>query len=357
MRSTSTIDVPHVHMTGSEWFGARPGGLNRYFSSLYEALGRREDLTVSACSFGIPPGGGSSWGPPGGSLARRVLKSRVPVPATADLVDRHFALYGRPPRRGVPLLVHFQGPWAGESQAAGHSQLAVRAKKAVERSRYKQAQTFVVLSQRFADLLQDTYGVDPGSISIIPPGVDLERFRPGEPPQGANVLCVRRLERRMGVDVLLEAWPAVVDAVPEATLTVVGSGTYERRLRQLAQELPTVDFRGRLSDEELLQHYHSCTVTVVPSIALEGFGLIALESLAAGRAPVLTDCGGLPDAVRRLDDSLIVPASDATALAGRLVSALQGQRPGAGECRAHAETFSWELIAGRHTALYLNLLG
>lgn len=84
--------------------------------------------------------------------------------------------------------------------------------------------------------------------------------------------------------------------------------------------------------------------------------MIALESLAAGRAPVVTDCGGLPDAVRGLDPSLIVPAGDAEALADRIAAALSGRVPGRRQCRAHAETYSWDAAAQRHVALYEELV-
>jgi len=47
-----------VHMTGSEWFSAAPGGLNRYFTDLYSALRSRPDVDVSAVAFGEPAPGG-----------------------------------------------------------------------------------------------------------------------------------------------------------------------------------------------------------------------------------------------------------------------------------------------------------
>jgi glycosyltransferase involved in cell wall biosynthesis len=67
---------------------------------------------------------------------------------------------------------------------------------------------------------------------------------------------------------------------------------------------------------------------------------------------VVTDCGGLPDAVRGLDPTLIVPADDAEALAARLTSALDGVLPSPSRCRTHAESFSWTVAAQRHHSLY-----
>ncbi|MET8795981.1 glycosyltransferase family 4 protein [Nocardia sp. NPDC004568] len=350
-------------MTGSEWFGAAAGGLNRYFTDLFGALAGRSEVEVSASAFGDPPPGGLSWGPVGGSTWRRARTafrdSGALASGRATVLDRHFALYGPPDARTRRLVVHFHGPWAAESRAAGGNALAAGAKYALERLRARPADRFVVLSEHFRDLLVHDYRVRPDTVAVIAPGVDLDRFRPAPLPTGAPlVLCVRRLEHRMGIDVLLRAWPEVRAAHPEARLVLVGTGTAEASLREQARGLgSSVTFTGRVDDAELTGWYGRATVTVVPSVALEGFGLIALESLAAGRAPVVTACGGLPDSVRGLDPSLIVAPGDAGALAARLAAALDGAVPAPDRCRAHAETFSWSAAADRHIALYRELTG
>ncbi|MFE3795865.1 glycosyltransferase family 4 protein [Nocardia tengchongensis] len=352
-------------MTGSEWFTAAHGGLNRYFTDLYQALARDNGITVNARAFGDPPVGAGSWGPTGGSTLARARTAFLDRNAlTQDtVIDRHFCLYG-PAAIRSPLVVHFHGPWAAESQMAGEHSRAVRAKFLVERLRYARADRFVVLSDHFKSLLVGDYGIRSEKVQVIPPGVDLDRFTPADQAEDSGiVLCVRRLEKRMGIDVLIRAWQGVVTRHPDARLVIVGTGTAEAELRRLAATLcrderqSSIHFTGTVSDEELTDLYTRADLTVVPSLALEGFGLIALESLAAGRPPIVSDCGGLPDSVRDLDSSLIVPPGDAEALAARLVAALDGARPDAKQCRAHAETFSWAVAARRHRDLYMELLG
>ncbi|WP_067825229.1 glycosyltransferase family 4 protein [Nocardia inohanensis] len=347
-------------MTGSEWFGAAPGGLNRYFTDLHAALAASGEIEVAAKAFGVAPDGGGSWGPTGGSTldrARTAFLDRAQLrPGT--VLDRHFCLYGPAPLGRHPLVVHFHGPWAGESRLAGESARAVRAKYLVERLRYLRADRFIVLSQHFRRLLIEEYRVPERKVRVIAPGVDLERFPSPEPAtENGVVLCVRRLERRMGIDVLIRAWATVRAAHPHARLVIVGTGTAEPELRALARGDDSIVFTGAVSDEQLTELYVRSELTVVPSLALEGFGLIALESLAAGRAPIVSDCGGLPDSVRELDASLIVPPGDADALAARLDAGLAGTRPGAKQCRAHAETFSWATAARRHHEVYAELAG
>ncbi|TWS20260.1 glycosyltransferase family 4 protein [Tsukamurella asaccharolytica] len=342
-------------MTGTTWPGTTPGGLPRYFADLFAALRERDDVAPSAAAFGEPATGGHSWGADAGCTAARVRASRRAAPKDTAVLDRHFALFGPAPR-GAALVTHFHGPWAQESAAAGEGRAAVAVKALVERARYRESDRFVVLSRAFADVLVARYGADRGAIAVIPPGVDLARFTATPVPDGPpRVLCVRRLERRMGIDVLLQAWPAVLARHPQARLDVVGDGAQRGDLRGRAAELgitDTVTFVGTIDDASLARRYAAATVTAVPSRAWEGFGLVALESLASGRAPVVTDVGGLPDAVRDLDPGLVVGAGDAEALADRLAAALDGARPSPQACRAHAERFGWDLAAARHAALY-----
>ena len=354
-------------MTGSEWFGALPGGLNRYFTDLFVALRGCPGIALSASAFGDPPEGGRSWGPPGGSTW-----SRVRVAGTdrsgwhrPGILDRHFCLYG-PAAIGRAgrhrLVVHFHGPWAAESRFAGATEIRARAKYAVERIRYAGADRFVVLSEHFRDVLVHDYRISADRVEVIPPGVDLDRFRLLDRPLAGDrrvVLCVRRLERRMGIHRLIEAWPAVVAAHPETQLVIVGTGTAQADLHNqvAAAGLSNhVTLVGRVDDATLSRWYARAELTVVPSVALEGFGLIALESLAVGRPAVVTDCGGLPDAVRGLDPTLIVAADNADALAARLISALDGAVPTPRQCRTHAESFSWTAAAQRHQSLYTELV-
>ena len=357
-----------VSMTGSEWFEARPGGLNRYFQDLFLALASREDVFLSASAFGPVPhvaqSRSASWGDPAGGTLGRVRRSRRGrVSARPDILDRHFALYGPSKRRigAAREVVHFQGPWAQESRVAGESFPLVGMKRMVEKARYHGADHFIVLSQAFETVLVQSFDIAPGKISIIPPGVDLAKFEPAPAQTNARpmVLCVRRLERRMGIHVLIKAWNDVVEMVPDAILQIVGVGTYEAELRDLASRSArkaSILFRGRLSDADLRAAYAASTITVVPTIELEGFGLIALESLAMARPAIVTDCGGLPDAVRGLDESLIVPSGDAPALAKRLGEALLADRPSEQRCRSHAESFAWPLVADKHLQLYSRLL-
>ncbi len=371
-RPVSSPQPPSVLMLGMAW--DRPGGLNRYFLDLRAAL-EGNGVDCDAVVLGPatePPGRVAVVDDELAPLPRRLIRyaraaRRASTPDT--VIDAHFAMYAWWPvvagrLRAQPLVVHFHGPWAAESEASGDARSVVaNVKRRLERGVYRRAARVVVLSEAFKDLVVANYGVERDRVIVIPPGVDLDHFTPGRaaarrrlslPDDGQIVFTVRRLVARMGLDVLLDAW-ASMDHRPGRTLLIAGEGPERAALEARIDDLGvsgSVRLVGRISEQDLADHYRAADLSVVPTVALEGFGLVALESLACGTPPVVTDVGGLPDVVRRLDETLIVAPRDPAALAARLATALAGVVPTTEECRAYAETFSWKVAAERNAEVY-----
>lgn len=374
-----------VLLLGAHWYEDDPGGLHRYFADLFRSL-RATGLHPTGVVAG--PAAHAPVGVVASGHFRRPFPIRLASYARAvrrtaastgfTLVDAHFAFYAFWPvvagrLRRLPLVVHFQGPWAEESAAAGDADTwRIAAKRRVEATVYRRAREVVVLSDAFRRVLVERYGVSPWRVSVVPPGIDLDRFTPGDkaaarahlglPADAPVVVSVRRLVPRMGLDVLVEAWSAVASAQPNARLVIGGDGPERARLERLAGRLRSsgsVRFLGMVDDETVVRCYQAADLSVVPTVALEGFGLVVLESLACGTPPIVTDAGGLPEAVRSLDSSLVVEAGDAAGLAARLVKALDGTQPvpDATRCRAHAEAYAWPLVAERHRVIYARAAG
>ena len=371
---------PIVLMLGECWPGDAPGGLRRYFADLGAELGQRgvRPLGVVLGPAFDAPVGVASAGRYDDPLLRRVsafLGRAWLTGRHADMVDAHFALYALlpllfSPLRHLPLVVHFQGPWADESAVgAGQSRAAVAVKRWVEGAVYRRADAVVVLSEAFGKIAV-SYGVDASRVHVVPPGVDLVRFRPGDRVRLRRAMdvgedeflavAVRRLDARMGLGVLIDAWGLVQRKHPKARLVIAGEGTEHDHLDRARRQLPNPDgvrLVGRLGDDDLVALYQAADCSVVPTVALEGFGLVTLESAACGTPPIVTDVGGLPDGIRGLDPSLIVAAGDPAALAKRLVAAAEGGLPSREACRTHAERFSWNSVGTRHLDLYRQVVG
>ncbi|MFJ9039977.1 glycosyltransferase family 4 protein [Streptomyces sp. NPDC102406] len=162
---------------------------------------------------------------------------------------------------------------------------------------------------------------------LVPNGVDLERFHPARSSEtvphargeGPLVVCVGRLCRQKGQDVLVRAWQDVLRELPGARLVLVGDGPDAARLRAAAPR--SVSFAGAVDDP--VPWYRAADLVVMPS-RWEGIALAPLEAMACGSPVLVTDVAGaresLPSSLAR---TCVVPPEDATALARALVSLLR----------------------------------
>jgi glycosyltransferase involved in cell wall biosynthesis len=115
-----------------------------------------------------------------------------------------------------------------------------------------------------------------------------------------ELVCMGRLLPDKGVDLLFQALATLRARKLTPNLTVVGTGPEERALRELSAKLgieSQVTFAGKIVGADLAAVLNRHRVIVVPSRYPETFGLAALEGLACGCLPLVTDCGGLPEAV------------------------------------------------------------
>ena len=297
-----------------------------------------------------------------------------------DVIASHFALYALPALdrlRARPMVSHFHGPWGAESAQDGTGTLASSVRVALrilaERTVYGRANRVIVLSKAFAELATARYGIDPDLIRIVPGCVDANRFdvpgtraearqRLGLPTDRPLLLSIRRLVKRMGLLELVQAMQEIVRQVPDALLLIGGRGLLREALEEKVATLGLsehVRFLGYVDDDDLPYLYRAADINVVPTNALEGFGLVAAESLAAGTPSMVTRVGGLPDVVADLSQDLIFESSDTAVLAEGLISALLGRHrlPEAEACAAYARThFNSALMAERTAAVYRELL-
>lgn len=138
---------------------------------------------------------------------------------------------------------------------------------------------------------------------------------PTDPPADGPVVAVGRLVPEKGFDVLVRAC-----AKARLPLVIVGDGDGRGALEALAREAGgSVTFAGSVAPPALAAHYAAARLVAVPS-RREGFGLVAAEAAAAGRAVVASAVGGLPDIVRDGVTGSLVAPGDVDALAAALVS-------------------------------------
>ncbi|GAA4922975.1 glycosyltransferase family 4 protein [Streptomyces coeruleoprunus] len=204
----------------------------------------------------------------------------------------------------------------------------------------------------------------------LPPGVDEKTFHPGSGGDEVRerlglanrpvVVCVSRLVPRKGQDTLIAAMPAVLAAVPDAVLLIVGGGPYEKDLHRLARETgvaESVRFTGAVPWGELPAHFGAGDVFAMPcrtrrgGLDVEGLGIVYLEASATGLPVVAGDSGGAPDAVLDGETGWVVRGGSPEDSAERIVALLQDaelrRRMGERGREWVEEKWRWDLLAQR----------
>lgn len=175
----------------------------------------------------------------------------------------------------------------------------------------------------------------------LAPGIDVEHFSPQDALglrkslslTGKRVIVsVGRLVPRKGQDVLLQALPEIVRAVPTAHVLMVGEGSYEKKLRAILEEngcSEYVTFTGRIQYSDLPRYICAGDVFAMPSrsrlagLEVEGLGIVYLEASSCGLPVIAGNSGGAPDAVKEGVTGFVVDGrsrSDVATAAIRLLS-------------------------------------
>ncbi|WP_231851714.1 D-inositol-3-phosphate glycosyltransferase [Modestobacter italicus] len=344
-RATSSEQPPVVEMA--------PGVTVRHVSAgPFEGLGKQE-LPAQMCAF----------------TAAVLREEAQHEPGHFDVVHSHYWLSGQVgwlarDRWGVPLVhsAHTLAKVKNAALAEG-DEPEPRARVIGEEQVVAEADRLVANTAEEARQLVDFYGADPRRTLVIPPGVDLQVFRPGDqqrarqrigvPADAVVLLFVGRIQPLKAPDMLLHAAARMLadDPALRARLQVLvvgapsGSGLAEpQRLQELAVALGVTDvvrFLPPQRPERLADHYRAADVTVVPSHN-ESFGLVALEAQACGTPVVAAAVGGLCTAVDDGVSGLLVPGRDPADYAAAIRRVMvRRQLLGAG-ARRHATAFSWD---------------
>lgn len=293
-----------------------------------------------------------------------------------DILASHFAMLSLPALDALkqrPFVMHFHGPWADEARVQGSSAGKAMLMRAAEKAVYSRADLVITLSKAFAKVLEERYDIDPDRIRIVPGAADLHRFVPasdrsvsrarlGWPDDRQVLITVRRLVPRMGLENLLTAMSMLREKHPRMLLYMIGKGPLTATLQAQIERLSLQDHArllGYVPEDDLVTMYGAADLNVVPTLALEGFGLVAAESLAAGTPALVTPVGGLPEVVGGLSRDLVLDSTSPEDIARGLDAFLSdhSRLPSSKECRAYAEAhFSAELMAERTAAVYRELV-
>lgn len=196
-----------------------------------------------------------------------------------------------------------------------------------------------------------------GDYEVLFNGVEVDRFANADPwpKDGPTVLFIGRHEERKGLGVLLESF---ANLGPEVRLWVAGEGPQTADLQRRHAGDPRIEWLGTISDVERDSRLRGADVFCAPSLMGESFGVVLLESMAAGTPVVASEIPGYARVARNHLDALLVAAGDARAM-GAALNRVFADKDLAGSLvesgRRRAEEFSMERLADEYLIRYHSL--
>lgn len=269
----------------------------------------------------------------------------------------HYALKAKR-RLGLPLVLSLHGELTMD--AGGIFQHSDFAKDLMRRALIEADAITACSAKSLAEV--EAFHGEPfdGRARVVYSGIRVADFDGVEPfghPR-PYVLAIGRHVRQKGFDVLLRAF-ALSKAKESHGLILAGDGPEHAALKALADELKiAVHFIGRVDHGVAVKLFASCSFFVLPS-RVEPMGIVNLEAMAADKAVVASDVGGVPEIVERDVTGLLVTPEDVAALADamdRVASdeALRNRLGGSGKARVGR--FDWERITDQFIDIYHALL-
>jgi phosphatidylinositol alpha-mannosyltransferase len=356
-----------------------PGGVPEHVYHTCLELGRLgHDVRVITTRFGpgtapneeqvirvgrsVPVPANGSICPVAVDVRMRAKVRRILQAEGFDVLHLHEPLM---PALCLAVLAEAEAPTVGTFHANNDGALGYRFFRPILEGYFSRLNARIAVSAAAEQTVSGHFG---GDYTVIPNGVDIERFSSAGAAEGAanllpgydgrfNILFVGRLEPRKGAKYLLRAMPDIVREVPDARLVVVGSGLlagyYRSHLPEGMED--RVLFAGRVSGEELARHYASADVFCSPATGGESFGIVLIEAMAAGTAVVASDIAGYRDVVKDGETGLLTGRADSRSIARAIVKLARDdelRRRLVASARREVLQYSWDRVTRRIVEVY-----
>lgn len=242
--------------------------------------------------------------------------------------------------------------------------------KFVEKQVLKNSDTIITASQYMKDKVYSIYGIDK-NVNIIPVATDVEKFKPhfnnkelakislGLDSNKLLIMSIRRLKKRMGIDNLIKAFKIISDNYSDLELIIGGKGDYKNELIKLVKELKltnNIKFVGFIPDDKLSDFYEAADIFVVPSIDLEGFGLVTTEAMAVGTLVVGTPIGGNKEVIGDFNKNFLTNGIEPNDIAKKLIEIIEQYKNKSYEENIYRkfvlDNYSWEVIINKIINIY-----
>lgn len=274
--------------------------------------------------------------------------NEVAVQARPQLLHAHSPVLNALPalrvgrRLGIPVVYEVRAFW--EDAAVDHGSttegsIRYRLTRATETWALRRVDHVFTICEGLRKDIVDR-GVPAEKVTVIPNAVDIASFEPGGTPdaslkaqlglQNASVVgFIGSFYAYEGLDLLLDAFPAMLARRPDVRILLVGGGPQDAALKAQAARLGIADkvvFTGRVPHEQVQRYYDLVDVLAYPRHSMRLTELVTplkpLEAMAQGRLLVASDVGGHKELIRHQETGLLFQAGNAEALAGAVVDLL-----------------------------------
>ena len=289
----------------------------------------------------------------------------------------------------VPKVCHFHSSWYDEEkinqigtetqEIPWKLQIQLQLIRLMEWTGYAFSRNILFLSEYSKSRFLKYYPFNKAKLCVIPGGVDIEEFKPSKSKDEINsireklklkveiplLLTVRRLEQRMGLENLIYAAGILCRRNPDLKfqMVIIGKGRLKDRLEQLILEQKVsqaIQLVGFVSHETLPLYFRCADLFVLPTIAIEGFGLVTAEALASGIPVMGTPVGATEEILKQVNERLLFQNTSPEGLAKGIETFLKFPKiyyelkP---KCRDLAMAqYSWETVVQKIEQEFIKLV-
>jgi mannosylfructose-phosphate synthase len=243
-----------------------------------------------------------------------------------------------------------------------------------ERRIFRTLRGHTVTSLLQLEKLRELYDYQGDNVEIIPPGVNIHKFRPlppCDPPRKTGlpenyIFCLSRVDSNKGYDLLLNAFARVCEEIDDIYLVTGGGSAHPQPREQEVLDMMhrimkekhienKIVFVGHVEEKLMVAYYQNARFFVMPSI-FEPFGMTAQEAMASGIPVIASRFGGIKTVLTHEKDSLLIDPKNEDEFAGAMIRLLKDKayRDQLGKAASVLirRNFSWEAMAHRHLAFY-----
>jgi glycosyltransferase involved in cell wall biosynthesis len=209
----------------------------------------------------------------------------------------------------------FHGPSRLEAQVEGASIMTQKLKNFVEKICLKRSKKILVVSKAFEKLLRDEHSKKLPKIGLVLPKFKYKPiFFDGviSSSDNLNFVIVRRLVKRTGVIPFVQLFFRMLESKniqDNCKLHIAGNGPEKQKLIDLISKSAfkkNVNYIGFISEEEKIELFKKADFNIVPTLKLEGFGLVIIEAGICGCMSIVTNVGGMPEVIGYLSNQGII---------------------------------------------------